>query len=592
LKFVKTAALKKHTIGKKLKSIEIIAEIANAHQGDHEVAIKLGLAAFNAKANAIKFQVYFVDEMLTKNHPRYKHFLQQSFSPGNWEKIFKKFKNYKVYADVFGLNAYNLVEKFNISGIKIHASDFDNKPLLQKIKNKKVFLSCGGASFFEIAEAIKILKKKNSIVLIHGFQSYPTDVADINFKRFKFLINEFSEYTEFGYQDHTSGSNNLNFYLPFVSIGLGATYLEKHITFNRNKKGTDYYSSIEPNKFFKFVKSVRSIEKAFSLKENDISSSEKQYNKIVKKVWVAKKDIKKEQILSLSNIEIKRIESGTYNANLKNVIGRRTNKEIKKTTQIFHSNVKQKIFAVILVRSDSKRLKKKWKLKINNECILGHLINRVKLSKRIDDIIVCTTKNKSDNDLVKFLKNYKVKIFRGSNLNVLSRIIEATDNSKFDHIVRITGDDILIDPKYMDLAIDYHLENNADYTDHKSLPSGMETEIFRREVLKKILISCIEPNDTEYLTNYIQDNKDHFNIKSAPLNIKFFPKISLTIDYKEDFLRVKNFLEFMKKKDKNYNYTLKDVVSFFKTRIKTKKKLLLNNHISNTKISWKKLINY
>jgi len=223
---------------------------------------------------------------------------------------------------------------------------------------------------------------------------------------------------------------------------------------------------------------------------------------------------------------------------------------------------------------------------------LGHLINRVTLSKRIDDIIVCTTKNKSDNDLVKFLKNYKVKIFRGSNLNVLSRIIEATDNSKFDHIVRITGDDILIDPKYMDLAIDYHLENNADYTDHKSLPSGMETEIFRREVLKKILISCIEPNDTEYLTNYIQDNKDHFNIKSAPLNIKFFPKISLTIDYKEDFLRVKNFLEFMKKKDKNYNYTLKDVVSFFKTRIKTKKKLLLNNHIPNTKISWKKLINY
>ena len=66
---------------------------------------------------------------------------------------------------------------------------------------------------------------------MHGFQAYPTNIKDINLNRFKMLSEQFKDNVELGFQDHTSGSDKLNFYLPSVVIGMGATYIEKHITF-------------------------------------------------------------------------------------------------------------------------------------------------------------------------------------------------------------------------------------------------------------------------------------------------------------------------------------------------------------------------
>ena len=84
-----------------------------------------------------------------------------------------------------------------------------------------------------------------------------------------------------------------------------------------------------------------------------------------------------------------------------------------------------------------------------------------------------------DNQIYKFAKKNKLKCFRGSELNVLDRMLGAANKfGDFDHLIRVTGDDILIDSHYLDLAINHHLKTNSDYTDHKLLPSGTETEIF------------------------------------------------------------------------------------------------------------------
>ena len=77
------------------------------------------------------------------------------------------------------------------------------------------------------------------------------------------LSEQFKDNVELGFQDHTSGSDKLNFYLPSVVIGMGATYIEKHITFDRANKGVDYYSSIEPTRLKNFIKIIRDLEKAF-----------------------------------------------------------------------------------------------------------------------------------------------------------------------------------------------------------------------------------------------------------------------------------------------------------------------------------------
>ena len=75
--------------------MEIIAEIANAHQGKYVNALELAKAAYDSKAGAVKFQIYFADEMLSESHPRYAHFKKQSFTKFQWKWIVTKLRNYK-----------------------------------------------------------------------------------------------------------------------------------------------------------------------------------------------------------------------------------------------------------------------------------------------------------------------------------------------------------------------------------------------------------------------------------------------------------------------------------------------------------------
>ena len=571
--------------------IKIIAEIANAHQGNYKTAIKLANDAFLNGADAVKFQIYFADELLVKSHTRYNHFAKQSFSTGQWRKIFKSQKNRKIYCDIFGSKALKLAIKNNVYGIKIHSSDLENEGLIRKVpKNMEVLLSCGGSSLFDISKAINLLNEKGiKPILMHGFQAYPTNIRDINFNRFKLLIKQFKNKASIGFQDHTSGSDKMNFYLPILAIGMGANYIEKHITLDRAKKKVDYYSSIEPKKLKQFIKIIRDLEKAFVLKESHFSKSEKNYSKITSKNWVAKKNIKKGQKIHISNLVLKRVNpQKNFNADIETIINKRAKKLIKKEHKINFNDVEQKICALVSVRSKSKRLKNKWKLNICGKPILFHLLNRLRKSKLLDDIIICTTDRYEDNQIYNFAKKNKVKCFRGSELNVLDRMLNAAKKyGKFDHLIRVTGDDVLIDYNYLDEAIKHHLSINSDYTDHKLLPSGTETEVFSHNFLKRLSKAIKFKEDTEYLTTFVTNNKDQFKISSAPVKKKHQTNLSMTIDTKNDFLKVKNFLNIMMKNNKLYDYSIDDVVTYLKnlnlTKYENKNK---KKYSPNTTLNW------
>ncbi len=571
--------------------IKIIAEVANAHQGNYKTAIKLANEAFLNGADAVKFQIYFADELLVKSHTRYNHFLKQSFSVGEWKKIFKSQKNRKIYCDIFGLKALKLAINNNVHGVKIHSSDLENNELIRKIpKNMKVLLSCGGSSLFDISKAISLLNEKGiRPILMHGFQAYPTNIRDINFNRFKLLINQFNNKASIGFQDHTSGSDKMNFYLPTLAIGMGATYIEKHITFDRAKKKVDYYSSIEPKKLKQFVNIIRELEKAFILKDSHLSKSEKNYSKITSKNWVAKKDIKEGQKIELSSLILKRVNTQkNFNVDVETILDKRAKKFIKKDHKINFNDVEQKICALVSVRSKSKRLVNKWKLDICEKPTLFHLLNRLKKSKLLDDIIICTTERYEDNQIYNFAKKNKVKCFRGSELNVLDRMLNAAKKfGKFDHLIRVTGDDVLIDYNYLDEAITHHLSINSDYTDHKLLPSGTETEVFSHNFLKRLNKAVKFKEDTEYLTTFITNNKDQFKTSSAPVKKKHQSNLSMTIDTKNDFLKVKNFLHIMRKNNKLYDYSMDDVVSYLNTLDKTKyQNKNKKQYLPNTSLDW------
>ena len=138
--FVNPALLKKLINGKnKLKKTEVIAEIANAHQGSAETAFKLALASYNSGADAIKFQIYFAEEMLNKDHDRYEHFKNQSFNHKTWDYLIQRLKKkkIKIYCDIFGVKAFKVARKNNVDGYKIHSSDLNNIRLLNLIKKTK-----------------------------------------------------------------------------------------------------------------------------------------------------------------------------------------------------------------------------------------------------------------------------------------------------------------------------------------------------------------------------------------------------------------------------------------------------------------------
>ena len=121
-------------------NVKIIAEIANAHQGNPDIAYKLAKAAAEAGVDAIKFQIYFADEFMVKNHSRYEHFKKQSFNLKQWHKLLSKSKKLgvEIYADIFGLDALKTAKENKLDGYKIHSSDLGNFKLLEKVSlNKK-----------------------------------------------------------------------------------------------------------------------------------------------------------------------------------------------------------------------------------------------------------------------------------------------------------------------------------------------------------------------------------------------------------------------------------------------------------------------
>jgi len=174
-------------------------------------------------------------------------------------------------------------------------------------------------------------------------------------------------------------------------------------------------------------------------------------------------------------------------------------------------------------------------------------------------------------------KKNKIDFFRGSELNVLSRIIGAVEKYKGDIIIRVTGDDILIDPVYLDKTINFSIKRNLDYATNKGIPSGCEVEVFTKKCLYDLRKFAHDQDGTEYLTTYITDHPNEFSSAKLPILNKLKKNYRLTIDTKDDFKVVKKILTHFK----NLDFSLKDLI---KLCDKNKKFFLKTNKIRQKRI--------
>jgi sialic acid synthase SpsE/spore coat polysaccharide biosynthesis protein SpsF (cytidylyltransferase family)/CMP-N-acetylneuraminic acid synthetase len=553
--------------------VEIIAEVANAHEGDPNRAINIALRAVGAGAHAVKFQIYFGADLLTEDHPRFEHFCKQSFSKEDWIGIISKTKKSgaKVYADVFGLDALVTALECDVDGLKIHSSDLSNAILTQSCARAglPIFLAVGGSTLREITDAINNIRSINSqqkIIIMFGYQAYPTKIESNSISKIDILKKTFGNEVDYGFMDHTDGDIDEALSLPSLALAFGCTYIEKHVTDNRALKGIDYYSSLEDDQFEKFVSHCISSEKYLGSMTYDMCTEELHYRNTVKKIWVANKDLEEGHFIEYEDLVMKRSPNFGVQ-DMTRLMGKKLIKSVTRDTPITRHDVHVKVLAVVVARSKSTRLPGKATLPIASVGALEHLFRRLDFAKAqhsITSLAFCTTMDVSDDELAKLAGGFGVSVFRGDVDNVLKRMslaLEAFDDH--DLVLRITGDDILCDPKYLAKTVNYHLATGADYTDAKSLPSGTEVEVFDASVLRYILSHALDTSGTEYLTNYITDNQHLFSCHSLPVASEHTVKARLTLDTLEDYSVIGRLIKTFAEEGKEFDYSMDDIVEYF-----------------------------
>ena len=198
------------------------------------------------------------------------------------------------------------------------------------------------------------------------------------------------------------------------------------------------------------------------------------------------------------------------------------------------------IYAIIQARMGSSRLKGKVLMPIGSRAVIQHIVDRLKLSVRIDRICVATSISEQDDILHEYCRNNGIPCFRGSENDVLARYYEAAVDcgaKNGDHIVRITGDCPFIDPEICDKVVELALGTDADYVSNGleiTFPNGVDCEVFRFETLVKMHLEAKYRFEREHVTQYAIRNPDKIDVKSltSPQN---YGSERWTLDNPEDY---------------------------------------------------------
>ena len=306
-------------------SVFIIAEAGVNHNGSVELAKKLIDVAVEAGVDAVKFQTFKTENLVSKNAQKATYQKETTDSDESQFDMIKKLeldvdthhelisycneKNIMFLSTPFDLDSVDLLDSLDLKIFKIPSGEITNLPYLRKIcaLNKEVVLSTGMADMSEIKNALNVLltsgTKKENITVLHANTMYPTPMRDVNLKAMLTIGNHFD--IAYGYSDHTLGIE-----VDIAAVAMGASVIEKHFTLDNTMQGPDHKASLEPDELIAMVKSIRNIEIALGSDVKTPSESETPNIKIARKSIVANCDIKKGEIFSENNLAIKRPGDG------------------------------------------------------------------------------------------------------------------------------------------------------------------------------------------------------------------------------------------------------------------------------------------
>jgi len=313
----------------------IIAEAGVNHNGSLELAKQLIVEAKRTGADAVKFQSFKADKLVTKNalkadyqklttdpnESQYRMIKQLELSESDHQVLldFCRKEGIMFLSSPFDEESAKMLIQMGLNVLKIPSGEITNTPLLKFIANLKckVILSTGMSTIGEVEEAVDVLLSNgvSDLILLHCVTEYPAPYDQINLKAMLTLKTAFG--LKVGYSDHTEGIE-----IPIAAVALGAEILEKHFTLDKNLPGPDHKASLNPEEFGQMIRWIRNVEAAMGNGIKKPAQCELDNMFVARKSVVANADIKIGETFSINNITIKRPGTGIHPSRLPELIGK------------------------------------------------------------------------------------------------------------------------------------------------------------------------------------------------------------------------------------------------------------------------------
>jgi len=326
-------------------SVFIIAEAGVNHNGSIEIAKKLVDVAVEAGVDAVKFQTFKAEKLVSKDAQKATYQKENMSSSDNsqfamlkkleldvethYELIsYCKSKNIMFLSTPFDHDSIDMLNDLGLEIFKIPSGEITNLPYLRHIGSlkKEIILSTGMADIGEIEDALDVLinagTKRENITVLHANTMYPTPMEDANLNAMVTIGNTFD--IAFGYSDHTLGIE-----VDIAAVAMGASVIEKHFTLDKTMEGPDHKASLEPDELKAMVKAIQNIEVALGSKVKKPTPSEKSNKEVARKSIVANTSIKKGEGFSEDNLTIKRPGTGISPMRWDEIVGTISQKDYK-----------------------------------------------------------------------------------------------------------------------------------------------------------------------------------------------------------------------------------------------------------------------
>jgi N,N'-diacetyllegionaminate synthase len=317
-------------------SVFIIAEAGVNHNGSIGNAYRLIDVAVESGANAVKFQTFRAESLVSKSAKKADYQKQTTNESESQFEMIKKLeldvdthkklikycneKNIIFLSSPFDHDSIDLLSELGLKIFKIPSGEITNLPYLRRIGalGKQLILSTGMSTLKEVEDALTILvnsgTKRENITILHANTMYPTPMLDVNLNAMQTIQKAFN--IAVGYSDHTLGIE-----VDIAAATMGASIIEKHFTLDKTMKGPDHKASLEPEELKAMIVAIRNIEKALGDGIKMPSSSEKPNIAVARKSIVANQTIKVGEIFTEENIIVKRPGNGISPMKWDEIIG-------------------------------------------------------------------------------------------------------------------------------------------------------------------------------------------------------------------------------------------------------------------------------